>query len=48
MDKRKGTNNDIQNITQKNKNQATQTLPKTWGELLFSGRVSSFTLLVIP
>ena len=41
MDKRKGTNNDIQNITQKTKNQATQTQLNTRSERMCSGSVSS-------
>jgi hypothetical protein len=38
----KRTNNDLQNTTQKTKNRATRTPLKTGGELLCSGRVSSF------
>jgi hypothetical protein len=37
----KKTNNDLQNITQKNKDQATRTLLKTGSELRCSGRVRS-------
>ena len=38
----KNTNNDVeQNITQKTKDQATQTTLKAWGELRCSGRISS-------
>ena len=39
MAKRKGTNNDIQNITQKTKDRATRTSLKTGGELVCSERV---------
>ena len=41
MAKRKGTNNDIQNITQKTKDRATRTSLKTGGELMCSERVGS-------
>jgi len=41
MAKRKGTNNDIQNITQKTKDRATRTSLKTGGELICSERVGS-------
>ena len=37
----KGTNNDIQNITEKTKDRVTRTPLKTGGELMCSGRVSS-------
>jgi hypothetical protein len=37
----KRTNNDLQNITQKTKDQVTRIPLKTWGELKCSGRVSS-------
>ena len=40
MAKRKRTNNDLQIITQKNKDRATRTPLKTWGELRSSGRIS--------
>ena len=40
--KKKRTNNDIQNITQETKDRATLTPLKTGGELGYSGRVSSF------
>ena len=36
------TNNDLQNITNKDKDRVTRTPPKTGGELRCSGRVSSF------
>jgi hypothetical protein len=41
MGKRKRTNNDLQNTTQKTKDQATRTLLTIRGELRCSGRVSS-------
>ena len=41
MATRKRTSNDLQNITQKTKNRATRTPPKTGCELRGSGRVSS-------
>ena len=41
MTKRKRTNNDLQNTTQKTKDRVTQTPLKTGGELRCSGRVSS-------
>jgi hypothetical protein len=41
MTKRKRTNNDLQNITQKAKDQVTRTPLKTRGELWCSGRVNS-------
>jgi hypothetical protein len=44
MDERKHdkkTNNDLQNIAQKTKDQATRTILKTGGELRCSGRVRS-------
>ena len=41
MAKRKRTNNDLQNITQKTKNWATRTPLKTGNELSFSGKDSS-------
>ena len=37
----KGTNNDLQNTTQKTKDRVTQTLLKTRAELISSGRVGS-------
>ena len=40
MAKRKRTNNNLQIITQKNKDRATRTPLKTWGELRSSGRIS--------
>jgi hypothetical protein len=39
--KNKRTNNDLQNTTQKTKDRATRTPPKTGGKLRYSGRVSS-------
>jgi len=39
MRKRKMTNNDLQNITQKAKYQTTRTPLKRWGEFRFSGMV---------
>jgi hypothetical protein len=42
MDKRKRTNNDQQNTTQKTKDRATRTTLKTRGELCCSGRKSTF------
>jgi hypothetical protein len=42
MAKQKGTNNDLQNTTQKTSDRATRTLLKTGGELTCSGRVGSF------
>jgi len=41
MVKRKRTNNDIKNITQKTKDRAKRTPQKTGGELSCSGRESS-------
>jgi hypothetical protein len=41
MGKRKRTNNDLQNYTNRTTNRVTRTPPKTWGELRCSGRVSS-------
>ena len=41
MAKRKGTNNDIQNITQKTKDRTTRTSSKTGGELMCCERVGS-------
>jgi hypothetical protein len=38
---RKRTNNDLQNTTQKTKDQVTRTLLKTGDELRYTGRVSS-------
>ena len=40
-EKGKRTSNDLQNITQKTKDQTTRTLPKTGDVLGYSGRVSS-------
>jgi hypothetical protein len=42
MAKRKRTNNDLQNTTQKTKEQATQTPLKIGGELRWSGRVGIY------
>jgi len=42
MDKRKRTNNDLQNTTQKNKDRATRTPLKTGSERSCSGRKSTF------
>jgi len=39
--KRKRTNDDLKNTTQKTKDRATRTPPKTGGELRCSGKVSS-------
>jgi hypothetical protein len=41
MDKRKRTNNDLQNITHKTKDRGRRTPLKTRGEVRWSGRVSS-------
>ena len=38
----KRTNNDLQNTTQKTKDQATRTPLKAWGELRCSGRGSIY------
>ena len=42
MAERKKTNNDLQNITQKNKDRATRFSIKNMGELRYPGRVRSY------
>jgi len=46
MDKRKRTNNDIQNITQKTKDRATRTTLKTGDELRYYGIITISGILV--